>query len=149
MGTSNWTVGVADHRSLPVADHSVDIVVSGWSVCYFIHWDKQNWKNEVEKTLDEMKRVLRPGGMIILLETQGTGFSEPNPPEHLRDYFQYLHDQGFVMEIIRTDYRFKSVDEAVKHSRFFFGEEMAARVITNNSEILPECTGIWWKRILP
>jgi ubiquinone/menaquinone biosynthesis C-methylase UbiE len=29
---SNWQVDVADHRQLPVPDHSADLVVSGWSV---------------------------------------------------------------------------------------------------------------------
>src|SRR5215470_10491522 len=31
-GLSNWQVEVADHRELPVQAHSVDLVVSGWSV---------------------------------------------------------------------------------------------------------------------
>src|SRR6266702_7056562 len=33
-GLSNWQVQVADHRSIPIADHSADLVVSGWSVAY-------------------------------------------------------------------------------------------------------------------
>src|SRR5829696_3781807 len=33
-GLSNWQVDVADHRRLPVPDHSADLVVSGWSVSY-------------------------------------------------------------------------------------------------------------------
>src|SRR5215831_18968471 len=33
-GLSNWKVEVADHRAIPVEAHSVDLVVSGWSVSY-------------------------------------------------------------------------------------------------------------------
>src|SRR5262245_54447339 len=37
-GRSNWQVDVADHRSLPVENHSADLVVSGWSVAYLYVW---------------------------------------------------------------------------------------------------------------
>lgn len=147
MGVSNWELGTADHRHLPVPDHSADIVISGWSVCYFADWDPDNWRNQVHDTLIEMSRILRPGGMIILVETQGTGFSKPHPPAHLLEYFQYLEDAGFQMDWIRTDYRFPSVKDAVEKTRFFFGEQMAQEVAGRNSEILPECTGIWYKGV--
>jgi hypothetical protein len=51
------------------------------------------------------------------------------------------------MDWIRTDYRFPSVKDAVEKTRFFFGEQMAQEVAGRNSEILPECTGIWYKGV--
>jgi hypothetical protein len=53
--------------------------------------------------------------------------------------------QGFQRNWIRTDYRFTSVQEAVALTRFFFGDEMAQEVLANDSLIVPECTGIWWR----
>ncbi len=144
MGALNWHLQTADHRSLPVADRSVDIVISGWSVCYLVAWDEGDWRIEVGKALTEMKRILRPGGMIILVETQGTGFTEPNPPAHLLEYFRFLDEYGFAKSWLRTDYQFESVEQAKELCGYFFGEEMAASIQSENTTILPECTGIWW-----
>ena len=47
---------------------------------------------------------------------------------------------------IRTDYRFASVQEAVELTRFFFGDELADRVRVEDWLVLPENTGIWWRR---
>ena len=55
-----------------------------------------------------------------------------------------LLEQGFAYTWIRTDFKFESLAEAAALNRFFFGDEMAQRVIDNNWVILPECTGIWW-----
>src|SRR5215212_4596364 len=66
-GLSNWQVDVADHRQLPVQDHTVDLIVSGWSVAYLSVWNQENGAAELDKWLAEMKRVLRQDGTIILL----------------------------------------------------------------------------------
>jgi ubiquinone/menaquinone biosynthesis C-methylase UbiE len=146
-GLSNWQVDVADHRQLPVQDHSADLVVSGWSVSYLAVWNPQNGHAELDKWLKEMKRVLRPNGMIILFESLGTGNEEPIRLEHVESTYQWLDARGFASKWIRTDYRFESVDEAAELAGFFFGEEMAELIRANRSVILPECTGVWWKRI--
>ena len=72
-GLVNWQVDVADHRQLPVEDASADLVVSGLSVAYLAVWNPDSWRVELEKWLDEMKRVLRPNIFIILFESLGTG----------------------------------------------------------------------------
>lgn len=51
---------------------------SGWSICYMVVWHKETWQAELGKALAEMKRVLRPGGTIIILETLGTGKDKPD-----------------------------------------------------------------------
>jgi hypothetical protein len=95
--------------------------------------------------MDEVHRIVRPGGMIILIESLGTGTEKPRPPEHLEAYFGWLTGAGFERGWTRTDYRFESLEEAVELSTFFFGEEMGQQVREKNWVILPECTGIWWK----
>ena len=145
-GFQNWRAEVADHRSLPAADHSLDVVTSGWSVVYTVVWYPETWRQELGKALAELERVLRPGGTLIILETMGTGETSPNPPADLLEYFEYLKQAGFSSTWIRTDYKFASLEEAKDLSAFFFGEEMIKKLISTDPAILPECTGIWWKK---
>ncbi len=142
----NWRMGVADHRHIPVADASADLVISGWSFCYLAVWGGANWQSDLQAGLDEINRILRPGGTIILLETLGTGSETPTPPEHLGGYYAWLTEAGFGRGWMRTDYRFDSLAEAVELSTFFFGEEMGQRLLGKKDTILPECTGIWHRK---
>jgi len=147
QGSTNWQVQVGDHRQLPVQDHSADLVISGWSVAYLYVWHPETWRTELEKWLGEMRRVLRPNSHIVLFESLGTGNESPIQLEHLKEYYPWLADAGFQNKWIRTDYKFASVDEAEELSRFFFGDELGDKVRQNNWVILPECTGVYWKKI--
>ena len=144
---TNWQVDVADHRQLPIPDHSADLVVSGWSVAYLVVWHPETWRHELETWMSEMKRVLKPGGHIILFESLGTGNETPIQLEHLKNYYPWLDEAGFQNKWIRTDYQFESEEEAADLAGFFFGAEMAEKVREKQSAILPECTGVWWKRV--
>jgi ubiquinone/menaquinone biosynthesis C-methylase UbiE len=147
-GLSNWMVDVADHRQLPITDHSADLVVSGWSVSYLAVWNPDGtWRAELEKWLGEMKRVLRRGSFIVLFESLGTGNESPVELEHLKEYYPWLDEVGFQHKWIRTDYKFVSIDEAEELSRFFFGDELGDKVRASNWIILPECTGVWWLKV--
>ena len=146
-GLPNWKVDVADHRQLPVEKGSADLVVSGWSVAYLAVWNPESWRDELEKWLGEMKRVLRRGSYIVLFESLGTGNESPIELEHLKGYFSFLDEKGFQKKWIRTDYRFASIEEAGELSRFFFGDELGDKVRENNWIILPECTGVWWLQV--
>jgi ubiquinone/menaquinone biosynthesis C-methylase UbiE len=146
-GLSNWQVDVADHRRLPVADHSADLVVSGWSVSYLAVWDQEHGTAELDKWLQEMSRVLRSGGTIILFESLGTGNETPMRLEHVESTYQWLDAHGFQNKWIRTDYQFETVDEAAELAGFFFGDEMAEQIRQRQSLLLPECTGVWWRQV--
>ena len=145
-GLENWTVAVADYRDLPVIDRAADLSIAGWSLGHFTSWYPGTWRGEIERALAQMKRVLRPGGTVILVETLGTGREEPHPPtEALVGYYALLEGKhGFSRIWIRTDYRFASLAEAEDLTRFFFGDDLADRVAREELVILPECTGIWW-----
>src|SRR5574341_1234608 len=144
-GFANWNVAVADHRKLPLKDGVAEAAISGWSICYLVTWSSKTWRSEVDQALEEITRVLRPTGKIILLETLGTGFATPCPPEHLEEYYHYLETSGFASTWIRTDYRFASLAEAEALTRFFFGDGLAQKVVEQGWITLPECTGIWWR----
>jgi ubiquinone/menaquinone biosynthesis C-methylase UbiE len=146
-GLSNWQVQVADHRQLPIQDHSADLVVSGWSVNYLAVWDPEHADQELDKWQAEMRRVLRNGGTIILFETLGTGSETPIRVKAVEPTYNWLDANGFQKKWIRTDYQFESLDEAEYLTQFFFGDELGDKVRQNNWVILPECTGVWWKKI--
>jgi len=142
---TNWQIEVADHRQIPIEDASADLVISGWSFFYLAVWGEDKWKSALDAGLNEIQRILRPSGKIIILETLGTGNKKPNPPEHLGKYYDWLSESGFERGWMHTDYRFESLEEAVELSTFFFGEKMGEKVQQHKWIILPECTGIWWK----
>jgi len=146
-GLINWQVDVADHRQLPVADQSADLVVSGWSVAYLAVWNPETWRTELEKWMSEMKRVLKPNGHIVLFDSLGTGNEAPTQLDHLKNYYSWLAETGFQHKWIRTDYKFESLSEAEYLSRFFFGDELGDKVKENKWQILPECTGVWWREM--
>jgi ubiquinone/menaquinone biosynthesis C-methylase UbiE len=143
-GRNNWNLAVGDNADLPIKAKCADLVVSGWSFCYLAVWGGEQWKTCLKTGLDDIKRVLRKDGCLIILETMGTGFETPNPPPHLGNYFTFLKESGFSFQWIRTDYQFTSQAEAEELSAFFFGQAMAEKVKKNQWVILPECTGVWW-----
>ncbi len=143
-GWQNWQIQIADHRHLPLRDQVADLIISGWSICYGVMENHEVRPANLDQILREMKRVLRPGGTIIILETQGTGFETPDPPDFLVPYYALLETHGFAFRWIRTDLRFDSLDEAEASVRFFMGDALADRVRQENWIIVPECTGIWW-----
>lgn len=146
LGLSNWEIAVADNRYLPIKASVADIAIEGWSFGHFVGWYPEDWQLEIGKALHEMRRVLRPPGIAIILETMGTGHTTPTPPtEGLATFYQWLEDEhGFSFMSIRTDYRFQDLAEAEHLTRFFFGDTLADRVVQENTLILPECTGLWW-----
>ncbi len=137
----------ADHRFLPVPANCADLVLSSWSVSYLAVWNPDHWRRELETWLAEMRRVLRPGGMIVLFESLGTGNQEPVHLPHMVNFYPWLDEAGFENTWIRTDYRFDSVEQAAHLAGFFFGVEMEKRIRDEAMTILPECTGVWWKRL--
>lgn len=148
-GLQNWPIAVADNRRLPARAGIADVSIAGWSLGHLTGWHPQTWQDEIVQALAQMKRVLRPRGTVILLETQGTGHTNPCPPhDNLAAYYRWLEQEhGFTSTWIRTDYHFQSLDQAAKLTRFFFGDQLADHVLKENLLILPECTGIWWLEI--
>ena len=142
-----WQVTAGDHRRIPLPNKSADLVLSGWSICYLVVWEGEEWEGEVESALLDMQRVLRGGGTMIVIETLGTGNIEPVEKENLKPYFNFLEESGFQRSWIRTDYRFDSREEALELVEFFFGEEMVSEIGNESKPVLPECTGLWWLKL--
>ena len=142
-----WSLNLANHLALPYPKDTADLAIAGWSFCYAAIDAGEDWQASLEKALEEVSRVLRPEGKLILIESLGTGFEQPNTPQVLVDYINYLEGHGFESTWIRTDYCFRTHEEAKDLTRFFFGEDPMPMWETEAGVIVPECTGLWWKTI--
>jgi len=146
-GLRNVSLGVADSRAVPLADASADIVIEGWSFGHTVSQAQSFWRNEADALLEESRRLLRPGGILIVIETLGTGLRMPAAPGSILPVFYgYLEKQlGFATRWVRTDYRFPSLAEARRLVELFFGQMVDYDLGPEGNVIVPECTGIWWK----
>ena len=122
-----------------------DIAIEGWSLGHTAIDENQRIDHFLGSFFQEMRRLLRTGGRIALIETLGTNVDHPAPPS---DKLAGLYDRletnfGLTRETIRTDYRFNSVEDARRIMGFFFGDEMARSI---RCETIPEYTGFWTTR---
>ena len=138
----------ADNRRLPFRDGFADIVTAGWALGHLRGWYPQDWRTQIGLILEEMLRVVKPGGSLMIMETMTTGALVPAPPNaELAEYYGWLEDTwGYSRSVIRTDYQFDSVEDAVEKTTFFFGEEMADLIREHGWARLPEWTGVWHRR---
>jgi ubiquinone/menaquinone biosynthesis C-methylase UbiE len=140
-----WLACLAAHHALPFSTFSFDTVIAGWSFCYAAIHVGADWKKSLEQALDRVQQLIKPNGKLILIESLGTGYETPHPPDVLTDYLAYLDTHGFESTWIRTDYCFKNMPEALELTRFFFGDQPMPMQQTDAGVIVPECTGLWWK----
>jgi ubiquinone/menaquinone biosynthesis C-methylase UbiE len=146
-GVGNVSLAVCDNRAVPLPDASADIVIEGWSFGHAVSQARSQWQNQADALLAESTRLLKPGGVLIIIETLGTGFRMPAAPGSVLPLFYgYLEKQlGFSALWIRTDYRFPSLAEARRLVELFFGAMVDYELVEGRQVIVPECTGIWWK----
>lgn len=135
----------ADMQALPLPSHHFDVVTAGWAMGHSRAWFAEQWQAVMGQMVQEMHRVVAPGGFVIIIETMGTGVFMPAPPNaELAEYYIWLEEQwGFVRQVIPIDYEFESVGAAAAVMTFFFGEEMGQRVQLNNWKRVPEWAGLW------
>lgn len=140
-----WELHCVDARTLPVPSASFDVAIAGWVFGHFRSWMPDDWRENVGQALGEMRRALKPGGALVIIETQGTGWEKPRPPSvELGQYFDWLEkEQGLQRKVFRTDYFFPDVETSAITTGAFFGDEFAARVRRESWARVPECTGMW------
>lgn len=142
--TDRTTLHLADARELPLGDDTIDVAMAGWVFGHFRHWMPAGWRMEVDAALGEMRRVVAPGGHLVIIETLGTGHEVPRQSSSLDEYFAHLEEEhGFERTWIRTDYDFPDVDTAVGILGAFFGEDLVARIRDEGWSRVPECTAIF------
>jgi len=138
-----------DARALPVRSSWADVAIAGWVFGHFRSWMAADWRVHIAAALSEMRRALRPGGTLIVIETLGTGTAQPAPPSpELAEYYRWLEDDHrLARSEVRTDYDFADVETAARVSGFFFGDDFAGKVRHNRWSRIPEHTGVWSRTI--
>jgi SAM-dependent methyltransferase len=125
-----------------------DIIIEGWSFGHTIIENKNNMKACIKKIISNCESMLDANGSMVFIETLGSNveFAEA-PSDNLNLFYSTLENEyGFKRDVIRTDYRFKDVDEAFRIFSFFFGYEMGNKIKNKVEPIVKEFTGIWYKK---
>jgi len=140
-----WSLLQGDMQTLPLRDASFDIVTAGWAIGHSRTWHADNWRVVIAQVLQEMQRVATHDGALIIMETLTTGSLKPAPPtRELAEYYAWLESEwGFRRQVIRTDYHFANIEDAVAKTEFFFGKELSQAIEQNHWVQLPEWTGVW------
>jgi ubiquinone/menaquinone biosynthesis C-methylase UbiE len=143
----NVSLAEADNLMVPLPDSSAEILIEGWSFGHSVSREGADWRKAAQEILAECRRLVKPGGALILIETLGTGHRAPNPPApSLALFYSWLqNERGFALKWIRTDYLFESLAKARELVEFFFGQMVEHEVLASGQVVVPECTGIWWK----
>lgn len=142
-----WGLAQGDMRMLPFPSGWAEVVTVGWAIGHLRNWFATEWQQQIGRVLREMHRVVAVPGALIIIETLTTGSLSPAPPtEGLAEYYAWLEGEwSFVRQAVQTDYQFASIDEAIAHTEFFFGPDMAAKIRANGWTRVPEWTGVWGK----
>jgi len=143
-----WGLVQSDMRRLPFPSDWAEVVTAGWSIGHFTGWYADGWQAQIGIVLNEMHRLVTPGGALIIIETLTTGSTTPAPPsDRLAQYYAWLENEwSFTRQEISTDFQFNSVDEAAAHMGFFF-PDLAATIREQGWSRVPEWTGVWGKRV--
>jgi len=138
------TFGKVENLALENVSERGDCVIEGWAFGHTIGENRDDVSATVATLVRDCMALCRPGGRIILIETLGSNVLEPEPPtDLLKTFYELLEERhGFTREVVRTDYRFPTLDEARRIFSFFFGLD-EERTKSIQSEIVPEFTGVW------
>jgi ubiquinone/menaquinone biosynthesis C-methylase UbiE len=146
LNIPNINFSVSDHFSVPLSNNSVDLSIEAWAFLAMKLHSNKPITELFSLAINEMKRVLKPDHPLILIETLGTCYDEPKSKILNAEINKFLeNDLGFTRKIIRTDFEFDSISEALDLMSFFFGEEAVTYIKEHQSTVIPECTGVWWK----
>ncbi len=138
---------IGDSRRMPVRSGWADFAIEGWAFLQIAVWHTQDWQVQLNRALEEMQRLVRPGGKLILIETLGTGESAPRVTDFFREVYDFLEgQQHFTPLDLRTDYRFETMEQIQEVVLPLFGQEMLGRLVKQETGwVLPECSGVWWR----
>ncbi len=110
-----WVQGVAQH--LPFPNGSFDAAYATWA--YFFPSIGHG-----EAGLSELNRVVRPGGIIAIVDNAGNDefLALADAPDGLSSEAKWWTAHGFTMEIVESSFGFDSLEEARELFGFYFGE---------------------------
>ncbi len=136
---------VFDHWHADTLQEPADIVIEGWAFGHTAFDHHAELPRAVDQLVTSSRRLVRPGGTLLFIESLGTNTDEPAAPgEVLSEFYRLLEEtHGFQRHVVPTPYRFDSLPEAERIMGFFFGQPMAETVRARGQLIVPEFSGIW------
>jgi len=138
----NVTIEKLDNTEIHTLQDQVDIVLEGWSFGHLIAEKSDDVYTWLKYLDSNCKRLAKE--KVILIETMGTNVNMPNVSNpSLVKMYQFLEQNGYKKNIVKTDYKFDSAETAASIMGAFFGSEMEKAVLNSKRVIVPEYTGIW------
>ena len=132
---------VLDNNELFKLNEQYDIAIEGWS---FGHLITQDSDLNIKIISDLMDNCIRIAKKVVIIETLGTNVEKPKPPSvGLNQFYEYLTNNGFKEYVVKTDYKYETIEQAQYVMGSFFGTGMEASIKEKNSTIIPEFTGVW------
>jgi len=109
----------AGAEALPLADGSCHAGYATWAYFFPSYHDPA-------PGLDEMRRVVQPGGHIVIADNAGDDELAAMAGHDVSTDPQWFLDRGFAVEVVETAYRFDSAAEAQRLLSFYFQDSEAA-----------------------
>lgn len=113
--------------NLCLEDNSVDLIVSSWVLGTITNLDERN------KCLNELKRILKSSGSIILIENaENSEFEEirgRTKDSRTKDYNNWILSNEFKVEkIVDSYFLFKNLNEAIKCFDVIYGSLVSSKI---------------------
>lgn len=114
-------------EKIELDNNSVDLIISTWVLGTITDIEERN------RCLDELKRILKPNGKIILVENDvNSEFEEirnRTSDSRTRDYNNWILSSGFIVDKrLETYFSFKSIDEAKKCFEVIYGKTISDKI---------------------
>lgn len=117
----------ANLKEIMFSDNTFDLIISSWVLGTITDLDERG------KCLLELKRVLKPGGELILIENEVDNEFEVlrgrDKDFRTRDYNQWIIDNDFTRDaLIDTYFDFTNLSRARKCFLEIYGEDVALKI---------------------
>lgn len=131
-GIKNVKPLCASYAKIPLSSESIDIIFSVWAFpSHSTNWDSD---------LMEVKRVLKPGGIILLVDYFHGGeyfrirekISSPFFTNHINNLHRWMKAHSFKASVVNTMTDFKTKKNVEQICRPFFGHHLVTYLLARN-----------------
>lgn len=113
--------------NINLESNKIDLIVSSWVLGTITDI------NERTSALNELKRILKDNGTIILVENAENSEFETirgrDKDTRTKDYNDWILSNGFILEeTINTYFNFKSLEDAIKCFNVIYGNKVSSKI---------------------